>query len=72
MDAPDGVDRVCHVPINRVGGEEKQEDDDEEDQQEKEEEHEDMDEDEDDGKEPRKIGQGEMVNTLPDHVDNMV
>ena len=33
---------------------------------------EEQDEDEDDGKKPRTIGQGEMVNTLADNVDTMV
>jgi hypothetical protein len=46
------------------------EDEMEEDQQEDDEE--DEDEEEDDGKEPRMIGQGEMVNLSTDDVDTMV
>jgi len=42
----------------------------EEDEQEEDEEEED--EDEDDGKKPRTIGQGEMVNTSAENVDTMV
>jgi len=43
-----------------------------EDEEEEEDEDEEEDKDEDDGKEPRTIGQGEMVNTSADGVDNMV
>jgi len=48
------------------------EEDDEEEYYEEEEDEEEEDEDEDDGKEPRTIGQGEMVNTSADDVDTTV
>jgi len=52
--------------------EEDEEEEDDEDKDEKEEdEDDDQDEDEDDGKEPRTIGQGELVNTSADDVDTM-
>jgi len=47
-------------------------DDEVEEDEQKEDEEEEEDEDEDDGKEPRTIGQGEMVNTSADNVDTMV
>jgi len=69
------------VDMERDGDNEEEEDEEEEDEEkeaeeeEEEEEEEDEDEeddkDEDDGKEPRTIGQGEMVNTSADDVDNM-
>jgi len=54
---------------------EEEEDEDEEDEdedEEEEEEEEKEEEDEDDGKEPRTIGQGEMVNPFADNVDAIV
>ena len=62
----------------RDGGDEEKEDEEEEDDEEEEKEEgdededEEGDEDEDDGKEPRTIGQGEMVNSLADNVHTMV
>ena len=70
VNSPDGVDNDGDVDMERGGedGEHEQEED------EKEEEvvDEDEEEDEDNGKEPRTIGQGEMVNTSADNVDTMV
>jgi hypothetical protein len=62
VDAPDGIDLDSDVDMERDG-----DDDVEDDEQEEAEEE----EDEDDGKEPRTIGQGEMVNTSSDDVDAM-
>jgi len=54
--------------------EDEEEEDEEEEGEEKEEEVEDEedDEDEDDGKEPRTIGQGEIINTSDDNLDSIV
>jgi len=67
VDAPDGVDLDGDVDMERDGDDEEEEDEKKEDEEEEE-----VDEDEDDGKEPRTIGQGEMVNTSADDVDTMV
>jgi len=79
VDARDSVDLDGDVDMVRDGDDEEEEDEeeddkDEEDEKEKEEEEdeEDEDEDEDDGKEPRTIRQGEMVNSSADDVDTMV
>jgi hypothetical protein len=69
VDVPDGVDLDGNVDMERDGDDDEEEDEEEEDE-EKEDEEEDM--DDDDGKEPRTIGQGEMVNTLADDADTMV
>jgi len=65
VDAPEGVDLDGEVDMEKDG-------DDEEEEDEKKEDEEEEVVDEDDGKEPRTIGQGEMVNTLADDVDTMV
>jgi len=70
VDAPDGVDIDGDVDMERDG--EDGEDEEEEDEREEEVVDEDKEEDEDNGKEPRTIGQGEMVNTSADDVDTMV
>jgi predicted TIM-barrel fold metal-dependent hydrolase len=78
--APDGVDLDGNVHIERDGddGEEEAEEvEDEKNEDEEEEvvvvdEDEEEDKDEDDGKEPRTIGEGEMVNTSADEVGTMV
>ena len=77
VDAPDGVDLDSDVDMETDGDDEEEEDEedddkDEEEEKEEEEEEEGEDDDEDDGKEPRKISQGDMVNTLGDDVDIMV
>jgi len=81
VDAPCAVDLGGDVNMERDGDnaeeedkvEEDEEEEDEEEEDEKEEdEDEEQDEDEDDGKEPRTIGQGEMVNESADDVDTMV
>ena len=78
VDAPDGIDLEGDVDMERDGDDEDEEDEEKEDEKaeeevdEDEEEDEDEDEDEDNGKEPRTIGQGEMVNILADDVDTMV
>jgi len=60
--------------MERDGDIDEEEGEENEDENEVEEEDEDEEEDqaEDDGKEPRTLGQGEMVNTLADDVDTMV
>jgi hypothetical protein len=63
VDAPDGIDLAGDVDMERDGDDEVVGDDQEADEEE---------EDEDDGKEPRMIGQGEMVNPSADDVDTMV
>jgi len=70
VDAPDGVDIDGDVDLERDG--EDGEDEEEEDEREEEVVDEDEEEDENNGKEPRTIGQGEMVNTSADDVDTMV
>jgi len=65
VDAPDGVAIDGDVDNER-------DDEDEEDEEEEEVVDEDEEEDEDNGKEPRTIGQGEMVNTSADDADTMV
>jgi len=84
----DGVDSDSDVDMERDGDheeeedeeeenekkedEEEEEEEEEEEKKEEEEEDEEEDKDEDDGKEPRTIGQGEMVNASADDVDTMV
>ena len=71
MDAPDGLDLDGDVNMEWDG--EDEEDEEEEDEKEEDEKEEEVvDEDEDIGKEPRTIGQGEMVNTSADDADTMV
>jgi hypothetical protein len=73
VDAPDGVDLDGDVDMERDGDHEQEEDEKKEDEEEEVvDEDEEEDKDEDDGKEPRTIGQGEMVNTSADDVDTMV
>jgi hypothetical protein len=71
LDAPDVVDLDGDVDMERDG--EDEEDEEEEDEKEEDEKEEEVvDEDENNGKEPRTIGQGEMVNTSADDADTMV
>ena len=70
VDAPDGVDIDGDVDMERDGEDKK--DEEEEDEKEEEVVDEDEEEDEDNGKEPRTIGQGEMVYTSADNADTMV
>jgi len=72
VDAPDGVDLDGDVDMERDGEDEEDEEEDDEKEEEEVDEEEDEDEDEDNGKEPRTIGQGEMVNTSADDTDTMV
>jgi hypothetical protein len=88
VDTPDGVDLDGDLDMETDGNDEEEEDEEEEDEKKEDEEEEeeeeevdedeevnedeDEDEDEDDGKEPRMIGEGEMVNTSADDVDTMV
>ena len=70
---PDGVEWDGNVDMERDGDDEEEEDAEEEDEDEEEEDKdEDEDEDVDDGKEPRTIGHGEMVNRSAYNVDTMV
>jgi hypothetical protein len=70
VDAQDGVDIDGDVDMERDG--EDGEDEEEEDEKEEEVVDEDEEKDEDNGKEPRTIGQGELVNTSADDVDTIV
>jgi len=70
VDTPDGVDIDGDVDIVRDG--EDEEDEEEEDEKEEEVVDEDEEEDEDNGKEPRTIGQGEMVYTSADDADTVI
>ena len=76
VDAPDGVDLDGDVDMERDGDDEEEEDEEEEDEEkeddDEEEEEEEEDKDEDDAKEPRTIGDGEMVHTVADDVDTIV
>jgi hypothetical protein len=76
VDIRDGVDQDTDVEMEKddEDGEDEEGEDvkEEEKVDEDEDEEEDEDEDEDNGKEPRTIGQGEMVNTSADDADTMV
>jgi len=73
VDAPDGDDLDGNVDMERNGQDEEEEDENEHDDEEVVvDEDEEEDKDEDDGKEPRTIGQGAMVNISADCVDTMV
>jgi hypothetical protein len=73
VDARDGVELDGDVDMERDSDDEEEEDEKKEDEEEEEvDEDEEEDKDEDDGKEPRIISQGEMVNTSGDDVDTMV
>ena len=72
VDAPDGIDLLSDVDMERDSEDEEDEEEDDEEEDEVVDEEEDEDEDEDNGKEPRTIGQGEMVNTSADDADTMV
>jgi len=71
VDAPDGIDFDGDEDMDRDSDDE-EEDNEEEEDEEEEDEDEEEDKDEDDGKEPRTIDQGEMVNTSADDADTMV
>jgi len=69
------VDLDGEVYMDRDGDDEEEDEQDEDEEEadmQEEDEDEKEDEDEDNGKEPRTIGQGEMVNTSADDVDIMV
>jgi len=68
VDSPWSMDWDGDVDIERDGDNDEEDDEEEEDQ----EKEEDGDEEEEDGKQPQKINQGEMVNTSPDDVDNII
>jgi hypothetical protein len=76
MDRLDNVDLDGDMDMERDGDDDEEEDEETEDKEEVEEEEEDEDveedQDEDDDKEPRRIDQGELVNTSADNVDTMV
>jgi len=69
-DAPDGVDIDGDVDMQRDGEDEEVEDEQDEKEEEGMDENEEV--DEDNGKEPRTIGQGKLVNTSADDADTMV
>jgi hypothetical protein len=69
VDAPDGIQLEGDVDIERDGDNDQGEDQEEEDEMKEDEEE---DKDEKDGKEPQRIGQGEIVNTSVDNADTMV
>jgi hypothetical protein len=70
VDAQHGIDFDDDVDMQKDG--EDEEDEVEEDEKEEVVVNEDEEEDDDNGKEPRTIGLGEMVNTSADYADNMV
>ena len=70
VDPPDSIDIDGDVDMERDG--EDGEDEEEEDEREEKVVDEDEEEDEDIGKEPRTIGQGELVNTSADDVHTML
>jgi len=74
VDTLDGVDLDGDVAKERDSDDDEGKDEEKEDEEEVEEDDEDEeeDQDEDDDKEPRTLGQGEMVNTSADDVDTMV
>jgi len=79
VDTPDDVDLDGDLDIGSDGDDDEEEDEEEEDEEkedeevvEEEDEDEEEDKNEDDVKEPRTIGQGEMVNTSADDADTMV
>jgi hypothetical protein len=74
VDAPDSVDLDGHVVIELDCDDNEQEDQENADLEEVAEEdvNEEEDQDEDDGKEPRRNGQGDMVNTSADDFDAVV
>jgi len=72
VDALDGVDLDGDVDMAEDGDDDEEEGEEEEDEEEEQEGDEEKEEDEDDGKEPQKIGQGEMVNTSAENVATMV
>jgi hypothetical protein len=74
VDGPDGVDLYSDVDMETDGDDDEEKDEEKEDEEvvEEEDEVEEEDQDEDDGKEPRMLGQGEMLNTSADDVDTMV
>jgi len=72
VDAPDGVDLDGDVNME-IDGEDEEDEAEEDEKEEKEvDEEEDEDQDNDNGKEPRTIGQGEMVHTSAGDADTMV
>jgi len=66
MDALDSLELDGDADMERDGDNDEEEDEEEEDEDEEE------DKDQDDGKEPRTIGHGEMVNSSADDVDSRV
>jgi hypothetical protein len=73
VNAPEGVDLDGDVDMETDGDDEEEEDQKTEDEEEEEmDDDEEKDKDKDNGKEPRTIGQGEMVNTSADNLDTMV
>jgi len=74
VDALDSVDLDGDVDMERDGDDDEEKDEEKEDEEVvvEEDEDEEEDQDEDDGKEPRTLGKGEMVNTSADNVDTMV
>jgi len=72
VDAPDGVDLDGDVHMERDGEDEEDEEEEDGNREEEVDEEEYEDEDEDNGKEPRTIGQGEMVNTSAANAHTMV
>jgi len=73
VDALQSVDLYGDEDMKRDGDDYEEEDENKNDKEEEEEdEAEEEDQDEDDGKEPRTLGQGEMLDTSADDVDTMV
>ena len=72
LDGDLDMERDCDDEEEENEEEDEEEEDKDEEEKEEKEEDEDEDEDEDDGKEPRTISRGAMVNTSADDVDTMV
>jgi hypothetical protein len=72
VEAPDGVDLDGDVDMERHGEDEEDEMEEDEKEEEVMGQNQEEDEDEDNGKEPRTIGQGEMVNTSADDSHTVV
>ena len=76
IDAPCSVDLDGNVDMEMDGDDEEEDDEKEKDEEEKDKEEldedEEQDEDENDGKKPRTIGQGEIVNTSAHDVDTII
>jgi hypothetical protein len=72
VDTPDSIDLVGDVEMETDSEDEEDEEEEDEKEEEVVDEHEEEEEDEDNGKQPRTIGQGDIVNTSADDSHTMV